>query len=32
MGEAGRRRAEARFAWDAIAARTRSVYDRVLGG
>jgi alpha-maltose-1-phosphate synthase len=32
MGEAGRRRAEAQFAWDAIAARTRSVYDRVLGG
>ena len=30
MGEAGRRRAEARFAWDAIAMRTREVYDRVL--
>jgi starch synthase len=32
MGEAGRRRAEARFAWDAIAARTREVYDRVVAG
>jgi starch synthase len=32
MGEAGRRRAEAHFAWDAIAARTREVYDRVLAG
>jgi starch synthase len=30
MGEAGRRRAEAHFAWDAIAARTREVYDRVI--
>lgn len=31
MGAAGRRRAEAQFAWDAIARRTRAVYDRVLG-
>ncbi len=30
MGEAGRRRAEAQFAWDAIASRTRAVYERVL--
>ncbi len=30
MGEAGRRRAEAQFAWDAIATRTREVYARVL--
>ncbi|MBT2499997.1 glycogen synthase [Agromyces sp. ISL-38] len=30
MGEAGRLRAEARFAWDAIAARTREVYAAVL--
>ncbi|MEV1129594.1 glycogen synthase [Agromyces sp. NPDC049794] len=30
MGEAGRRRAETHFAWDAIAARTREVYDRVI--
>lgn len=30
MGAAGRRRAEAQFAWDAIARRTRDVYDRVL--
>lgn len=32
MGEAGRRRAEAMFAWDAIAMRTREVYDRALAG
>src|SRR5690554_1954127 len=32
MGEAGRRRAEAHFAWDAIAVRTREVYDRVMAG
>jgi len=31
MGRAGRRRAETHFAWDAIAARTIEVYDRVLG-
>ncbi|GAA1843300.1 glycogen synthase [Agromyces salentinus] len=31
MGAAGRRRAEEHFAWDAIAARTREVYARVLG-
>ncbi|MDQ0575390.1 glycogen synthase [Agromyces albus] len=30
MGEAGRLRAEARFAWDAIAGRTREVYAAVL--
>ncbi|HEY6800870.1 MAG TPA: glycogen synthase, partial [Agromyces sp.] len=32
MGEAGRRRAESHFAWDAIAARTREVYARVVAG
>jgi starch synthase len=32
MGEAGRRRAEAHFAWDAIALRTREVYERVVAG
>jgi starch synthase len=32
MGEAGRRRAEEHFAWDAIAERTRDLYRRVLGG
>ncbi len=32
MGRAGRRRAEELFAWDAIAARTRELYDRVLAG
>ncbi|MCD5347154.1 glycogen synthase [Agromyces sp. S2-1-8] len=31
MGAAGRRRAETQFAWDAIAARTIEVYERVLG-
>ncbi|GAA1821221.1 glycogen synthase [Agromyces neolithicus] len=30
MGRAGRRRAETHFAWDAIAARTIEVYERVL--
>lgn len=30
MGAAGRRRAETHFAWDAIAARTIEVYERVL--
>ncbi|SFR77505.1 glycogen synthase (ADP-glucose) [Agromyces sp. CF514] len=30
MGAAGRIRAQEHFAWDAIAARTREVYDRVL--
>ncbi len=30
MGQAGRRRAETHFAWDAIAARTIEVYERVL--
>ncbi|MGI9825146.1 glycogen synthase [Agromyces sp. Marseille-Q5079] len=30
MGAAGRRRAEEHFAWDAIAARTRELYARVL--
>jgi starch synthase len=30
MGAAGRRRAEERFAWDAIATRTLEVYGRVL--
>ena len=30
MGHAGRRRAETHFAWDAIAARTIEVYERVL--
>ena len=30
MGQAGRRRAETHFAWDAIAARTIEVYQRVL--
>jgi len=32
MGAAGRRRAETHFAWDAIAARTIEVYERVLAG
>ncbi|MGX5695079.1 glycogen synthase [Agromyces soli] len=32
MGEAGRRRAEQHFAWDAIAARTREVYAAALAG
>ena len=32
MGRAGRRRAEEHFAWDAIAARTRELYERVLEG
>ena len=32
MGAAGRRRAEAHFAWDAIAARTREVYEQVVAG
>ena len=32
MGAAGRRRAEEHFAWDAIAARTRELYARVLAG
>jgi alpha-maltose-1-phosphate synthase len=32
MGQAGRRRAEEHFAWDAIAARTRELYGRVLAG
>jgi len=31
MGEAGRRRAEERFSWGAIAERTRRVYRAVLG-
>ena len=30
MGEAGRRRAEADFAWTSIATRTRDIYDRLL--
>ena len=30
MGAAGRRRAEEHFAWDAIAARTQELYQRVL--
>ena len=30
MGEAGRRRAEQHFAWDAIAQRTRSLYKSLL--
>ena len=30
MGQAGRRRAETHFAWDAIAARTIEVYEHVL--
>jgi len=30
MGRAGRRRAETHFAWDAIAARTIEVYERVI--
>ncbi|RXZ51485.1 glycogen synthase [Agromyces binzhouensis] len=32
MGAAGRRRAEEHFAWDAIAAETRALYERVLAG
>ncbi|GAA1508781.1 starch synthase [Agromyces terreus] len=32
MGAAGRRRAEEHFAWNAIAARTRDLYARVLAG
>jgi alpha-maltose-1-phosphate synthase len=32
MGEAGRRRAEEHFAWDAIAERTQELYRRVLAG
>jgi starch synthase len=31
MGRAGRLRVETEFTWDAIATRTRQVYDRVLG-
>ena len=31
MGEAGRRRVEARFSWPAIAAATLACYERVLG-
>jgi starch synthase len=32
MGAAGRVRAEQHFAWDAIAAATRALYERVLAG
>lgn len=32
MGAAGRLRAEQHFAWDAIAAATRALYERVLAG
>jgi starch synthase len=32
MGHAGRQRAEDHFAWNAIAARTRELYERVLAG
>ncbi|MBM7504797.1 glycogen synthase [Agromyces aurantiacus] len=32
MGAAGRRRAEEHFAWDAIGAATRALYERVLAG
>ncbi|WP_400998543.1 glycogen synthase [Agromyces sp. GXQ0307] len=32
MGAAGRRRAEEHFAWGAIAAETRALYERVLSG
>lgn len=31
MGERGRERALARFGWDAVAARTMAVYERVVG-
>ena len=31
MGRAGRLRVETEFTWDAIAQRTRQVYDEVLG-
>jgi starch synthase len=31
MGRAGRLRVETEFTWDAIARRTRQVYDEVLG-
>ena len=30
MGEAGRQRAEAEFGWDAIAARTREIYNSLI--
>ena len=32
MGRAGRLRVETEFTWDAIAQRTRAVYDQVLAG
>jgi starch synthase len=31
MGEAGRRRARDEFSWDSIAARTRAIYQELLG-
>ena len=31
MGEAGRLRAEADFSWTSIAARTRAIYDGLIG-